>query len=54
MQLLWVDYTSTVGAFPPCGEPPDFQAIRTTLQVQSAALCETGSDFGLLAEQGRR
>jgi hypothetical protein len=33
LQLLWVDYTSTEGVFPPGGQPPNFQAVRTTLQV---------------------
>ena len=36
LQLIWVDYTSTQGAFPPGGEPPNFQAVRTTLQVRAA------------------
>jgi hypothetical protein len=35
LQLIWVDYTSTQGTFPPGGEPPNFQAVRSTLQVRA-------------------
>lgn len=38
LQLIWVDYTSTRGTFPPGGEPPNFQAVRTTLQVRARLL----------------